>query len=340
MRSKKLATAVLSLLVAGSLLFAGCGQKQAAPTGDKKAEGAKFTLRLAETHPPDYPTTMGDKKFAELVGERSNGRIKVEVFPSAQLGEEKAVIEQVQLGAIEMTRVSSAPLAEFNKQYGALSLPYIFDSEAHLWKFLEGPMGVQMLDGLEKSKMKGLAYYESGARSFYARTPLTSLNDIKGLKIRVQQNKVNMDMISALGASATPMGYGEVFSALQTGVIDAAENNYPSYYSSNHYQSAKHFILDGHQRVPEVLLISKTHWDKMSDDDKKLIKQAALDSVKFQREAWAKYEKESEAKLREAGVTITVVSDVKPWQDAVRPVIEKYQTDFKDVLDAVAQARK
>jgi TRAP-type C4-dicarboxylate transport system substrate-binding protein len=149
-----------------------------------------------------------------------------------------------------------------------------------------------------------------------------------------------MDMMAALGASATPMGYGEVFSALQTGVIDAAENNYPSYYSSNHYQSAKNFILDKHQRVPEVLLISKIHWDKMSDDDKKLIKQAALDSVKFQRDAWAKYEKESEAKLREAGVTITEVSDVKPWQDAVKPVIEKYQADFKDVLDAIAQARK
>lgn len=339
MRSKKLATAVLSLLVAGSLLFAGCGQKQAAPAGEKK-EGAKFTLRLAETHPPDYPTTLGDKKFAELVGERSNGRIKVEVFPSAQLGEEKAVIEQVQLGAIEMTRVSSAPLAEFNKQFGAMSLPYIFDNDEHLWKFLEGPMGAQMLDGLEKSKMKGLAYYDSGARSFYGRTPLKSLNDIKGLKIRVQQNKINMDMMAALGASATPMGYGEVFSALQTGVIDAAENNYPSYYSSNHYQSAKNFILDKHQRVPEVLLISKIHWDKMSDDDKKLIKQAAMDSVKFQRDAWAKYEKESEAKLREAGVTITDVADVKPWQDAVKPVIEKYQADFKEVLDAVAQARK
>lgn len=340
MTKKKLVTAVLSVLVAGSMLVAGCGGQKGAPGGDKKAEGPKLTFRLAETHPPDYPTTLGDKKFAELVNERTNGRIKVEVFPSSQLGEEKAVLEQVQLGAIEMTRVNASPLAEFNKQFGALALPYIFDSEEHLWKFLQGDMGNKMLDGLEKSKMKGLAYYDSGARSFYSRKPLNSIEDIKGLKIRVQQNKINMDMISALGASATPMPYGEVFSALQTGVIDAAENNYPSYYSSNHYQAAKNFILDRHQRTPEVLLISKVTWDKLSDEDKKIIKQAALDSVKFQREAWAKYEKESEAKLREAGVKITDVSDVKPWQAAVKPVIDKYQADFKDVLDAVDQARK
>ena len=337
MKSKKLVAAALSLLVAGSLVVAGCGgdKKPAAPASDKK-----YTFRLAETHPPDYPTTMGDKEFARLVGERTNGRIKIDVYPSSQLGEEKAVIEQVKLGAIEMTRINASPLAEFNKQFGALSLPYVFDSDAHLWKFLEGPMGNKMLDGLESSKFKGLAYYDSGARSFYARTPIKSLNDIKGLKIRVQQSKINMDMIKALGASATPMPYGEVFSALQTGIIDAAENNYPSFYSSNHFQSAKHMLLDRHQRTPEVLMMSKAAWDKLSDEDKKIIKQAALDSAKFQRAEWAKYEKTAEAKLREAGVTITDVTDVKPWQEAVKPVIDQYKADYKDVLDAIEAARK
>lgn len=339
MKGKKLVVAALSLLVAGSLLLSGCGSKSGTQ-GDKKTEGAKYTWRLAETHPPDYPTTLGDKKFAELVYERTNGRIKIEVFPSGQLGEEKAVIEQVQLGAIELTRVNAAPLAEFNKNFGVLSLPYVFDSEAHLWKFLQSDTGNKLLDSLEKSKMKGLAYYDSGARSFYARKPLSSIDDLKGLKIRVQQNKINMEMVSALGASATPMPYGEVFSALQTGVIDAAENNYPSYFSSNHYQVAKYYILDKHQRTPEVLLISKTAWDKLSDEDKKIIKQAALDSVAFQREAWAKYEKDAEAKLRAAGVTITEVKDVKPWQDAVKSVIDKYRDEYKEMLDAIDQARK
>ena len=180
---------------------------------------------------------MGDKKFAELVTERTKGRIKVEVYPSSQLGEEKAVIEQLQLGAVAFTRVSSAPLAEFHKPLGVFSLPYIFDSSAHMWKFLESADGMKLLDALQSSRFVGLCYYDPGARSFYSTKPIKSLADLKGLKIRVQQNKINMDMISALGASATPMPYGQVFSALQTGVIDGAENNFPSYLTANHSQS-------------------------------------------------------------------------------------------------------
>lgn len=339
MKKGKIAMGVMvSALLAGTLLT-GCG-KDASNNASVGEKGAKYTFRLAETHPPDYPTTIGDKKFAELVNERTNGRIKIEVFPSSQLGEEKAVIEQVQLGAIEFTRVNASPLAEFNKQFSVLSLPYVFDSDKHLWSFLEGEMGNKMLDNLESSKMKGLAYYDSGARSFYSRKPLKSMDDLKGLKIRVQQSKVNIDLIAALGASATPMPYGEVFSALQTGVIDAAENNYPSYFSSNHYQVAKHYILDKHQRTPEVLLISKITWDKLSEGDRKIIKQAALDSVKTQKESWAKFEKESEQKLKAAGITITEVQDVKPWQEAVKPVVEKYGKEYQDVMDAIDKARK
>ena len=339
MNKKKLIAGALSLMLAGSLL-AGCGGSKDGGSADKKAEGAKYTFRLAETHPADYPTTLGDKKFAELVNERTKGRIKIEVFPSSQLGEEKAVIEQVQLGAIEFTRVSSSPLAEFNKAFGVFSLPYIFDNDAHVWKFLNSEAGTKMLDGLEKSKMKGLAYYSSGSRNFYTKKPVTSVEDLKGLKIRVQQNKINMDLISALGASATPMPYGEVFSGLQTGVIDGAENNSPSYLTANHYQAVKNFILDGHQRVPEVLLISKVTWDKLSEEDRKIIKQAAIDSVATQREIWDKFEKESLDKLKASGVVVTEVKDVKPWQDAVKPVIEKYGADYKEELTAIDQARK
>ncbi|SMC86877.1 TRAP transporter substrate-binding protein [Sporomusa malonica] len=338
MNRKKLIAGVLSLMLAGSL-FAGCGSKDTG-SAEKKAEGAKYTFRLAETHPADYPTTLGDKKFAELVNERTKGRIKIEVFPSSQLGEEKAVIEQVQLGAIEFTRVSSSPLAEFNKAFGVFSLPYIFDNDAHMWKFLSGEAGNKMLDGLEKSKMKGLAYYSSGSRSFYTKKPVTKVEDLKGLKIRVQQNKINMDLISSLGASATPMPYGEVFSGLQTGVIDGAENNSPSYLTANHYQAVKNYILDGHQRVPEVLLISKVTWDKLSEEDRKIIKQAAIDSVTTQRELWGKFEKESMDKLKANGVVVTEVTDVKPWQAAVKPVIDKHGENYKEELAAIEQARK
>ncbi|HWR05766.1 TRAP transporter substrate-binding protein [Sporomusa sp.] len=339
MNTKKILVAALSVVVTASMLLTGCGQNDS-KQADAKKDGATYKFRLAESNPAEHPVTLGDKKFAELVAARSNGRITIEVFPGAQLGEEKAVLEQVQLGAIEFTRVSASPLGEFNKQMSVFSLPYIFDNEDHMWKFLKGEMGEKMLNDLQPSRMKGLSYYTGGARSFYSVKPLTSIDSLKGLKIRVMQNKINMEMVAALGGSATPMPAGEIFSALQTGVIDGAENNYPTFVAQNHYQSAKHYIIDAHQRIPEVLLISKVAWDKLTPEDQKLIKQAALDSVDYQREVWAKTEKEAEAKVRAAGVTITEVKDLKPWQAAVKPVIDKYGTDFKEVLDGIDKARK
>ncbi len=335
--SKRTLAIVVAVLFVLTGVFAGCGGDK--KPADKPAQ-QQMVLKLGETHPPDYPTTMGDKKFAELVTERTKGRIKVEVYPSSQLGEEKAVIEQVQLGAIAFTRVSSAPMAEFNKPLGVFSLPYIFDNTDHMWKFLNGPDGQKMLDGLAASKFIGLCYYDPGARSFYSTKPIKELADMKGLKIRVQQNKINMDLMQAIGASATPMPYGQVFSALQTGVIDGAENNFPSYLTANHYQVAKYYLVDQHQMVPEVLVMSKVVWDKLSDEDKKIIKQAAADSVKTQRELWTKFEKEAEDKVKAAGCTVTYVKDLKPWQDAVKPMLERYRGEYGQVLDAIAKARK
>ena len=331
-------TTVIVIIMAG-LLVAGCGQS-AKPAETKTEKQAQYTFRLAENQPPDYPTTVASKKFAELVEARTQGRIKIVVYPSAQLGEEKSVIEQVQLGAIEFTRVHASPLAEFNKQFGVLSLPYIFDNDEHMWRFLGSEMGEKMLKSLETTRMMGLAYYDNGARSFYFTKPVKMLADLKGLKIRVQQNRVTMEMVSALGASPTPMPYGQVFSALQTGVIDGAENNYPSFYTSNHYQVAKNYILNKHQRTPEVLLISKITWDKLSEADRKVLKEAASEAGKYQRELWSNFEKDSESKLRAAGVTIVEVKDYGPWKQAVKPVIEKYGAEFKAELEAIDKTRK
>jgi len=338
------------MMLAAVLVVSGCGAAGGgtsgggAASGDPEgaateAEGPTYTFRLAETHPADYPTTKGDMKFAELVSERTGGRITIDVFPSAQLGEEKSVIEQVQLGAIEFTRVSTGPMAEFNKDFGVFSLPYIFDNDEHVWKFLLGESGMSLLDSLQSSGLQGLGWYSSGSRNFYSSKPLTGIEDVKGLKIRVQENKVNLAIIDALGASATPMPFGDVYNSLSTGVIDAAENNYPSYYSSKHYEVAPHLILDSHQRVPEVLLVSKPVWDKLSKEDQAIIRQAALDSIQYQRDEWAKYEKESEEAVRAAGVTITDVSDLGPWQEAVKPVIDSYRGEFGTILDAIEAAK-
>ena len=246
------------------------------------------------------------------------------MFPSGQLGDEKSVLEQVQLGAIDFARINASPLAEFNDDFTVFSVPYLFSSDDHLWNFLNGETGTALLDGLQAAKMQGLAYYDSGSRSFYSTKPLTSIDELKGQKIRVQQSEINIKLMEALGASATPMPYGEVFSALQTGIIDGAENNLPSFDSSNHYQEAKYLIMDHHTRVPEVLLMSKAAWEKLSEEDKALIKQAALDSVETQRKAWADYEEKSLKTLNEAGVTITEVEDITPWQEAVKPIIDEF----------------
>jgi tripartite ATP-independent transporter DctP family solute receptor len=342
MNKKKFAGILATTFFAGTLLTAcGGGDDEAKkePKTEKK-DKPSYTFRLADNQPVEYPTVVGDKKFAELVEERTDGRIKIEVFPSAQLGDEKSVLEQVQLGAIEFARTNASPLSEFNKALSVLSLPYVFESEDHIWNFLESDKGEELLDGLEAAKMKGLAYYDSGNRSFYSTKPLKGIDDLKGLKLRVQQSQINMDLVAALGASATPMPYGEVFSALQTGIIDGAENNYPSLDSSNHYQEAKYYLLDRHQWTPEVLLISKVAWDKLDKEDQGIIKQAALDSVETQRAEWKKWEDRSMKKLKDAGVTITEVKDIKPWKDAVKDVVKKHSAGYEDVMDAIDKAKK
>ncbi|MFS0643602.1 TRAP transporter substrate-binding protein [Siminovitchia sp. 179-K 8D1 HS] len=343
-KSPKRLSFMLTAILGASLVLSACGgagDKEKTSDGTKSDSDEKaWSFRLADNHPDNYPTVLGDKKFAELVEQKSNGRIKINVFPNGQLGDEKSIIEQVQLGAVEFARVSTGPLAEFSKPLGVFSLPYIFDSSEHEWNFLNSDKGKELLKSLEGAKMLGLAYYDSGARHFYTTKPVKNVEDLKGHKIRVQQSQINMDLIAALGGNATPMPYGEVFSSLQTGVIDGAENNLPSYVSANHYQVAKNIILDGHQRLPEVVVVSKAIWDKLSDADKKIIQEAAEESVAYQREEWAKMEKDSEAKIKEAGVNIVEVDDLTPWQDKVKSVIDKYYSDYADVLDAIDKARK
>ena len=318
---KKLFTVLIALVLVGGIL------------------PAQTVLKLAETHPKGYPTEVADEYFAQLVTERSGGKLKAEVYPGSSLGEEKAAIEQVQLGALAFTRVSSGPMAEFNKALGAFSLPYIFDNADHMWKYLNGPDGQKLLDGLASSRFIGLCYYDPGARSFYSTKEIRKFADLKGLKIRVIQNKINMELMQALGASATPMPYGQVFSSLQTGVIDAAENNFPSYLTANHYQVAKYYLVDTHQRVPEVLVMSKVIHDRLSKADQALIKKAAQDSVAKQRELWNAFEKEAEAKVKAAGSIITYLKDLSDFQKAVKPVIDAHP-EFADVLKGIDKARR
>jgi len=301
------------------------------------AAGAEpMVLRLAETHAADYPTTKGDYYFADLVKERTDGRITIEVYPSSQLGEEKAVIEQVQFGAIDFTRVSISPLAAFSPNFNALQMPYLYRSEEHMWKVLKGDIGKEFLGSLEPANFVGLGWFASGARSFYnSKLEVKTPADLKGMKIRVQQSDLMVNMVNALGAVATPMPFGEVYSGLQTGVIDGAENNWPSYYSTSHYEVAKYYTLDAHTKVPEIIIASKISMDKLSAKDQKIIKQAAWDSMDYQRQQWADYVTVAEEKIRAAGNVITIIEDNSAWQAAMQPMYDALSPELQDVVSKI-----
>ncbi len=292
------------------------------------------TLRSADTHPDGYPTVEAVKFMGQLIEQRTAGRFKIQMFPSSTLGQEKDTIEQTRFGVIDMNRINMAPLNNLIPETNVPGLPFVFRSVDHMRKVMDGPIGEEILKAFEAHGMIGLAYYDSGARSFYnSKRPVTKLEDLKGLKIRVQQSDMFIALVNALGANATPMPFGEVFTSLQTGVIDGAENNWPSYESTRHFEVAKHYSKTEHSMTPEVLVMSKRAWDRLSDADKVVFRTAAKESVLKMRELWEAREKASEAAVRAKGAMITDV-DKKPFIDAMKPVYDKFVTDakLKDLL--------
>jgi tripartite ATP-independent transporter DctP family solute receptor len=285
-------------------------------------------LKLAEIHPKGYPTELGDEEFARLVKERTHGRIEITVYPGGQLGGEREEVDQVKLGTIDFARISLSPVAQFAPELNVLSLPYIYRDSVHMWKVLSGPIGQDLLKSVEKADMIGLLYFDAGARSFYnAKREIKSPADMKGLKIRVQEVKLMMDLVKALGASPTPMATADVYSALQTNVIDGAENNWPSYISFNHYEVAKFYTVDKHTCIPEILVGSRIKLKKLSASDQEIIRKAAADSVEFQKKKWAEAEKTNEEKARKAGCRITYLtqSQISEFQKAVAPIYKDYK---------------
>jgi len=324
----------MMLTLAAGLVFAA-GQ------ADTASAEKPIVLRLAETHGADYPTTQGDYEFARLVEERSNGRIKIEVYPGSQLGEERAVIEQVQFGAIDFTRVSMSPLAAFSPDLNALQMPYLYRNADHMWEVLNSKIGDDFLDSMEDAGFVGLSWFDSGARSFYNSVrPIKSVADLAGLKIRVQESDLMIGLVESLGAVATPMPFGEVYSGIQTGVIDGAENNWPSYYSTSHYEVAKYFTLDEHTRVPEITIASKLSMDKLSKEDQALIKQAAKDSMAFQIKAWADYEKVAEEAVRANGNQVDYLDDNSAFQAAMQPMYDALSPELKAVVAEIRAVGK
>jgi len=332
---RKTIVILLIISLAFSLVLAQGG-------AEKSSAGQKqIVLRLADNQPVGYPTVIGDDEFARLVSEYSHGRIKVEVYPQGRLADEKSAIEQVQFGGIDFTRVSLSPLASFQPLLNALQMPYIYRDTDHMWKVLNGEIGQYFLDSMQEKGFIGLVYYGSGARSFYnTKRPIYTVEDIKGMKIRVQESALMMGLVQALDAVPTPMAYGDVYRALQTGVIDGAENNWPSYETSKHYEVAKYFSISEHARVPEIVIASKITMDTLSAEDQAIIKKAAKESQTVQIAAWLEFEKKSEAKVRAAGSQVNKITDKAEFAAAMSTLYEsQLNADQRAWVDKIKSVR-
>jgi len=295
------------------------------------------TLRSADIHPDGYPTIEAVKYMGKLLEERTQGRVKINVFHSGQLGQEKDTIEQTRFGVIDINRINMAPFNNLIPATNVPSLPFIFRSVDHMRKAMDGQIGDNLLKEFEKHDLIGLAFYDSGSRSFYnSKRSIKTPADMKGLKIRVQQSDMFVALVSALGANATPMPFGEVYSALQTGVIDGAENNWPSYESTRHFEVSKFYSVTEHSLSPEALVMAKRSFDKFNAADQAIIKAAAKESVLKMRELWDAREKESEAKVKAGGAQINTV-EKQAFIDAMKPVYDKFVTDakLKDMVAAI-----
>lgn len=332
-------TGLLIGTVLASALFAWLGKRK--PTG----AGASKLLRVAHSLPTAHPVHQGIMFMADRVGELSGGRLKLEVFPNEQLGNETQALEQTQAGTLAITKVSCGVVGSFVSLYNVFSLPYLFADEAHLWRVLDGDIGKELLERLtvgndsRPSGLTGLCFYDAGSRSFYTKVPVRSPEDIRGKKIRTMNDPVAMDIINTMGGAATPIPWGELYTSLQQGVVDGAENNAPSLLTSRHFEVCKYYTLDHHTRLPDVLVISSKVWKRLSPEEQAWVRKAADESSDFQRKLWAEENEKALAQLREAGVQISTV-DLETFRKASAPVLEKYSTGLlKTLVERIRAAR-
>ena len=299
----------------------------------------KVVLKASDVHPTGYPTVAAVESMGKKLDAATNGRLTIQMYPSMQLGGEKEAIEQAQVGALALARVSVGALGPVVDDLNVFNLPYLFRNTAHMQKVIDGPIGQELLDKVTnntKAGMIGLCWMDAGARSLYdTKKAIKSIDDLKGMKFRVMGNPMFVDMMNALGGNGVSMGYDQVFNALQTGVVDGAENNPPSFVFDNHYTVAKYYTLDEHLIVPEMLVMSRRIWDGLSAADQALIKKVSREAQMEERVLWTKYEKDAMDKAKAAGITITEIADKKPFQAAVKPVWDKYGPKYAEMVKRI-----
>ncbi|NLB26337.1 MAG: TRAP transporter substrate-binding protein [Bacteroidales bacterium] len=284
-------------------------------------------LKLAHGLPTDHPVHEAMVFMADRAAELSDGKLLIEVYPAEQLGSEQQCVELVQIGSLAITKISAAVMESFTDAYKVFGLPYIFISKEHAFKVMDGEIGKDLLLSTENKWIRGLCYYDAGSRSFYTKMkPITHPDDLSGMKMRVMRSITAVEMMKALGGSATPITWGELYTALQSGVVDGAENNPPSLYTSRHYEVCKYYSLDEHTTIPDVLVISKKIWDKLSEQEQKWVQQAADESAVLERKLWAESEKKSLEEVQKAGVKINY-PDKTPFIEKVQPLLESYRNN-------------
>jgi tripartite ATP-independent transporter DctP family solute receptor len=311
-------------------------------SGCKKEEGgvkAKVVLKLAHSLDVTHPVHKAMEYMAEKVKEKSGGQMQIQIFPSEQLGTEKENIESLQLGYLAMTKTSTAVMEGFVPRMKIFGIPYLFRDSEHYWKVLNGPIGKELLLAGQSKGLRGLCYYDAGARSFYAKKEIDSPADLVGLKIRVMNSAMCIEMIKAMGGSPTPIPWGELYTALEQGVVDAAENNPPSYRTSRHYEVCKFYTLDEHARLPDILMISVKVWNGLSPEFQQILQEAVDESVEYQRKIWAEAEKEDLKIVEDAGVKV-IYPDKKPFEESVQSMWDAYKgTEIGELMKQIQEVK-
>jgi len=304
-----------------------------------RAVEQKTVFKASDVHPEGYPTVQAVENMGRKLAAATGGRLSIQMYASMQLGGEKEAIEQAQVGALQLARVSVGALGPVVDDLNVFNLPFLFRNTAHMDEVIDGPIGQELLDRVTdnpNTHLVGLAFMDAGARNLYdTKKPIKDIADVKGLKVRVMGNPMFVDMMNALGGNGVAMGYDQVFSALQTGVVDGAENNPPSFYFDNHYQAAKYYTLTEHLIVPEILVFSRPTWETLSKDDQALIKKLAREAQLEERRLWNEKEKQAIEKMKAAGIEIIMISDKTPFQKAVKPVWDKYGAKYAELIKRI-----
>lgn len=310
------------------ILLAGCTTRQEITT-----------VKLGHGLDTNHPVHQAMVYMQERLAAKSGGAMQLQIYPSQQLGTERQLLELLQLGSLGMTKVAAAVLEGFAPSYKVLSLPYIFRDEAHRFQVLDGDIGKELLLASEAYWLRGLTYYDAGSRSFYTKDrPIRHPDDLAGLKIRTLESATQVHMVNVLGGSATPISWGELYTSLQQGVVDGAENNPPSFYTSRHYEVCKYYALDEHTGIPDVLLVSTIIWETLSEQEREWLSEAAWESAQYQKILWKKASSEALRAVQEAGVEV-LYPDKAPFAELVAPIYESYRDD-PEIYDLIQRIRK